>query len=358
MKTYKHLWEKFVSFENLYLASAKSQKGKRWKNTTLEFNSQLELELLKLQNELKLGTYTPGKYRSFTIREPKERVIFAAPYRDRIIHHALMNILEPIWEPRLYYHSYACRVNKGSHKAVDICQEYLRKNKYVLKCDIQKYFPSIDHHILKTIIKSKINDKRLLLLLDQIIDSGPPEISISTPLHYFSGDNLLTPLERRKGIPIGNLTSQFFANLFLNELDSWIKEKKQMKYYIRYMDDFIIFHNSKQKLKILREKLHLFLDRIRLLLHTKKQEIFPVKNGVPFLGFHIYTTHRRLLKSNLRLFKRRMKQKQRLFSKGEIGLTEIKQSIMAWIGHSKHGNTYRLRKMVFNDIVFSRGLNV
>lgn len=358
MKTFKNLWDQFISFENLYLASINSQKGKRWKSSTLQFNSQIENELFLLQEELINDSYRPGEYASFVIKEPKERVIYAAPYRDRIVHHALMNILEPIWEPCLYFHSYACRVNKGTHKALDTCQTFLRKNKYVLKCDIQKYFPSIDHTILKDIIRNKIADKQILHLLDIIIDSSPEKIGYRTPINYFSGDNIFTPLEKRSGIPMGNLTSQFFANIYLNELDKWIKEEMKIKYYLRYMDDFIIFHQSKTVLHQLRLAIHKFLDGLRLILHNKKQEIFPVKNGVPFLGFHIFYQNRRLLKSNLRLFKKRMKTKQQLYLNGEINQDEIKQSIMAWLGHSRHGDTFNLRKMVFQDMVFIKGLNV
>lgn len=351
MKTYKHLWEYFISFENFYKAVKKSAKGKRWKKSTMNFNYNAEAEILKLQTELESGRYAPGEYRSFTIYEPKERVIYAAPYRDRVVHHALINILEPIWEPRLYYHSYACRVGKGSHKALDVCQTYLRKNKYVLKCDIQKFFPSIDHQILETIIRKKIRDKKLLKLIDLVIDSSP----VGTyPIQYFAADDLFTPIERKKGIPIGNLTSQFFANLYLNELDSFVKEKLRIKYYLRYMDDFIIFDDSKQTLKEIRENIFQFLRTKRLTLHPKKQEIFPVKNGVPFLGFHIYRNRRKLKKSNIRLFLKRMKVKQKQYANGIIELEEIKQSLMAWIGHSQHGGTFMLREKLFQDIVFRR----
>lgn len=354
MKTYKHLWKQFVSFENLYSAAVNSQKGKRWKSSTLAFNYNLESELFKLRDELERGIYTPGEYRSFTIYEPKKRVIFVAPYRDRVVHHALINILEPIWEPRLYYHSYACRVGKGSHKALDTCQNYLRKNKYVLKCDIQKYFPSIDHEILKQVIRKKIADKRIIEILEMIIDSSPQKISRDVPLHYFNGDDLFTPFERRKGIPIGNLTSQFFANVYLNELDYWFKEKCNMRYYIRYMDDFIAFADSKAKLKELRQNLREFLNQLRLVLHPKKQEVFPVKNGIPFLGFHIYKNHRRIQKSNLRLFNKRMKIKQKQYAAGELDFEHVRHSILAWIGHSRHGDTYHLREKIFQNLVFCR----
>lgn len=388
MITYKHLWEDFISFDNLYSAAKKTEKGKRWKNTALEFNYNFEENLLRLQEELESGEYIPGAYRHFTIYEPKERVISAAPYKDRVVHHAIINILEPIWESRFYYHNYACRVGKGTHKAVDTCQSYLRKNNYVLKCDIQQYFSSIDHQILKAIIRNKIRDEKLLKLIDLIIDFSPftykkfkstdnwdesPEEcgdlitpsfragavnninrrGVLTPSQsYIPGDNLFTPLERKKGIPIGNLTSQFFANLYLNELDQWLKHSKRIKHYLRYMDDFIVFHNSKKYLHELRTEIKEFLFTVRLNLHPKKQDIFPAKNGVPFLGFHVYTTHRRLKKENVKRFVKRMKTKQKQFSNGEIDLQNIQQSIKAWIGHAGHGNTWKLREKLLYEFVF------
>lgn len=349
MKTYKNLWNKFITFDNLYDAAKKAQKSKRFRDDVLKFNFNLESNIFKIQNELESEIYKPGKYKQFTIFEPKKRLISSAPYRDRVVHHAVNTIIEPIWENRFYYHSYACREGKGSHKALDICQKYLRKNKYVLKCDIEKYFPSIDHKILKQLLRKKIADQKLISLLDTIIDSSPEENNIYT---YYAGDNLFTPANRRKGIPIGNLTSQFFANLYLNELDQWIKNKKQEKYYLRYMDDFIIFHDSKEHLNILKLEIKKFLNDLRLSMHKKKQQIYPVKNGVPFLGFHIFNTHRRLKKENIRLFIKRMKFKQDEFIKTQITLSDIEQSLKAWIGHAKHGNTYNLREDVFKQLVF------
>ncbi len=354
MITYKHLWKDFISFENLFLAAKKAEKGKRWKHSTLEYNHHLEENLLQLQEDLDSRQYKPGAYRHFTIHEPKERTISAAPYRDRIVHHAIINIIEPIWESRFYFHNYACRTEKGTHRAVDTCQKYLRKNNYVLKCDIQQYFQSIDHQTLKVIIRKKIRDEKLLALIDLIIDSSPVEISRygNVSLQYDYGDNLFTPLERKKGIPIGNLTSQFFANLYLNELDQWLKHSKRVNHYLRYMDDFIVFHDSKKYLNELRSEIRDFLFTLRLNLHSKKQEIFPAKNGVPFLGFHVYTTHRRLKKENVKRFVKRMKNKQRQFSNGEIDVQTIQQSIKAWIGHAGHADTWQLRKRLFNEFVF------
>lgn len=351
MKTYRNLWQKFISFENLYIAAKKAEKGKRWKESTLKFNVKMEDNLLNLKKELEDGSYCPGFYHNFTIYEPKKRMISAAPYKDRVVHHAIINIIEPIWEKRFYYHSYACRVSKGTHRAIYTCQKYLRKNKYVLKCDIEKYFLSIDHHILKQLVRRRIQDTRLLALIDLIIDSSP---IVDTKLKYFEGDDLFTPLEMKKGIPIGNLTSQFWANLYLHELDKFLKFDKKVKFYLRYMDDFIIFHNSKVFLKELRKEIEEYLKGLRLNLHKKKQQIFPSKNGVPFLGFNIYQTHRRLKQENIRRFVKRMKEKQRQYSNYEIDLEDIRTSIMAWIGHAKHGNTWRLRNDLFAKISFYR----
>jgi RNA-directed DNA polymerase len=346
MKTHKNLWERFISFENLYLASQKAKNRKRYKPAALEFNYELEANLHNLQSELAAGSYLPGEYRYFKIYEPKERDIYAAPYRDRVVHHAIVNIIEPLWERSFFFHSYACRVDKGMHRAIDVCQNYLRRNDYVLKCDIKKYFPSIDHEILKTILRSKIKDERFIGLIELMIDSAP---EMESPFVIYPGDDLITLMERKKGIPIGNLTSQFFANLYLNELDSWMKHQKKASFFIRYMDDFLVFHNSKHYLSGLKSELHEFLPSLRLSLNIKKSQIFPAKNGVAFLGFHIQRNKRRLRKENIRRFVRRMKSHQTLYADDMMTLKEVQQSLHAWVGHAGHGDTKKLiGKLLYN----------
>ncbi len=349
MKRVKNLWSDFVSFENLFIAAVKARKGKRFKKPVLTFHHDLESNILKLQRKLLDGSYRPGKYYSFEIHEPKKRTIYAAPYIDRVVHHALINIIEPVFEPSFYYHSYACRVGKGMHKAIKTCREYVRKNPYCLKCDVSKYFQSIDHGILKDFIRRKLSDERLLNLIDIIIDFSP--ITPSEP-QYFPGDDLFTPVERRKGIPIGNLTSQFFANLYLNELDTFIKQILRVRYYIRYMDDFLIFHRSKSVLKEYRQSVIHHLQRLRLFMHPSKREIFPVKNGVPFLGFNVYPNIIRLKKENIRRFIRRMKRKRFELYTGKISRAELNASLYAWIGHVNAGNTWKLREDLFGKLVF------
>ena len=201
MKTHNHLFDQICSFKNLLAASRKAQMGKRFQEEVARFNFHLEPELYRLQEELQTQTYRPGPYHEFYIHEPKRRLISAAPYRDRVVHHALCNVIEPIFDRTFIYDSYACRKNRGTHKAVDRFTAFCRKNRYGLKCDIKKYFPSIDHELLKATFRRKIRDSRTLWLTDLIVDSSNPQEHI---LEYFEGDDLLTPLNRRCGIPIGN----------------------------------------------------------------------------------------------------------------------------------------------------------
>lgn len=234
MKRLADLWPRVVAFDNLWLAWRRARRGKSRSASAVAFEWNLEANLLALQQELRSGEYQPGTYRLFTIYERKPRLIAAAPFRDRVVHHAVMNLIEPPLDRRFIPDSYACRKGKGVHQAVDRYQAWAQRYRYALKLDVRQYFPSIDQTILKAILRRHLRDERVLALLDLIIDTGP-ELAPAQPAH-FSGDDLLTPLERRCGIPIGNLTSQFFANLYLNDLDHGIKEVLRVPAYLRYVD--------------------------------------------------------------------------------------------------------------------------
>ena len=233
MRRLGNLWPRVVSFENLLRAFRKARRGKRRKPAVASFELNLERELLRLQRDLESGEYQPGDYRLFTIYERKPRVIAAAPFRDRVVHHAVMNVIEPGLDRTFIHDSYACRKGKGTHAAITRYQTWARHYAYVLRMDVARYFPSIDHMRLKEKLHRRIKDRHMLALLECIIDSSP---AIERPwLGYFEGDDLLTPLERRGGIPIGNLTSQFFANLYLDDVDHFIKERLCVKAYLRYV---------------------------------------------------------------------------------------------------------------------------
>lgn len=338
-KTYNNLYPKIYDFHNLYNAYIKARKGKRYKNEALKFKLNLEGNLIELQNDLIYKTFENGRYREFTIYEPKERVIMALPFRDRVVHHALCNVIEPIFENRFIYDSYACRPGKGTHAAADRTTEFLRKtirkwnNVYCLKADIKKYFYNINHNILKKIIRKKIACRDTLWLIDRIIDSSADEKDIN-------------PV----GIPIGNLTSQLFANIYLNELDYFIKHQLKIKYYIRYMDDFIILHNNKKYLWYMLDEIKAFLNNELNLQLNEKTSVFPINHGVNFVGYRIWPTHRLLRKSSIKRIKRGLKKLQRDFNEGEIPLKKVEATIMSWLGHCKHADTYRIRKKVLGEI--------
>ncbi len=240
MKRYNNLYSKIYNFENLLLAAKKAERGKRYEKSTLKFNYNLEREILELKRLLETETYQPGEYKVFFVQESKKRMISAAPYRDRVVHHALCNIISPLLEKSLIDNCYANRIGLGTHKAVRRFTQFARNSKYVLQCDIRKYFPSIDHEILKELIAKKIKCKRTLDLINKIIDGSNEQEQVT---NYFAGDDLLT-INRRKGLPIGNLTSQFFANMYLNEFDHFILEKLKISKYLRYVVDTLTVNLS------------------------------------------------------------------------------------------------------------------
>ncbi len=347
MKTVRNVYQKITSFSVLYQSYLKARLGKRDRDYVIHFSKHLEENMLELRNDLRNYTYQTGPYSQFAIYEPKERIITAASFRDRIVHHAVVDTLEPFIDPTFIEDSYACRKGKGTHKAIDRCQQLLKRYDWVLKCDIRKYFPSIDHKILKANLKRRIQDKSVLWLLDLMIDESPPQ---EPALYYYKGDDLFTPLERKKGIPIGNLTSQFFANLMLDPLDRFIKHELQIKGYVRYMDDFILFSNSKSQLFDARRGILDKLSSLRLQIHPKKQDIFPSKQSVPFLGFRIFKDYRKLLRNNVDSFSIRAKHQWYQVGRHELSYDELRTSLIAWIGHAEHANTWNLRKKTFQKI--------
>jgi RNA-directed DNA polymerase len=338
MKTHRNLFPKVWDFENLWLASKKAQLGKRTQPEVYAFSRHLERNLFQLQKELREGAWMPGAYRDFYVYDPKMRLISAAPYRDRVVHHALYRVLEPVFEPRFIYDSYACRPGKGTHAAANRYTQFARKANYVLKCDIRRYFESIQHSNLMSEIRRSITDEPLLALVERILSSNDSREGAKAG----------------QGIPIGNLTSQFFANVYLNRFDHWIKEELGHRFYIRYVDDFVLLHNEK---RVLHETLMLiagYLAGLNLELHPKKQTIFPVSEGCDFMGYRIWRDHRRLRPSSGYRAQRRMKRLAKRFGARIIDMFEVRQSIMAWIGYAKHADTWGLRRAMFDKIVFMR----
>ena len=352
MKRYGNLWSEIIEFENLLSAVNTAQRGKRFRDNVLAFNYNLETQLPKLQTQLINKTYCPGEYRTFEIVEPKRRIISAAPYRDRVVHHALCNIIVPIFERTFIGDSYANRLGFGTHRALRRFTDFARSSRYVLQCDIRKYFPSIDHEILKALLHRKLKCNDTVWLVDKIIDSSNEQEPM---FEHFPGDELLTPIQRRRGLPIGNLTSQFCANVYLNGFDHYIKEQLKVKKYIRYVDDFALFSDDREFLVDARLAVEDYLANLRLRIHPIKSQLFETKEGANFLGFRILPDRIRVRTENLRRAKRRLRQMQVEYAGGEMELSQIMQSLQSWVAHLKHGDTWQLRKQIFASLVFARG---
>ena len=349
MKSYRHLYPDIYRFDALYRAFRAARKGKRGRAAVADFELNLEHNLLRLAEELQEQTYCPGPYTNFYIHEPKRRLVSAAPFPDRVVHHALCRVIEPIWEARFIHTSYACRVGKGTHKALDQCQAWTRRWRYVFHGDIVKYFPAIDHEILRSLLARRIADRQVLWLIDQILLGSVGVLAAESPQTCFAGDDLFA-LNRPRGLPIGNLTSQFWANVYLHELDMFAKHTLRCPAYMRYMDDFLLFSDDKAQLQAWRTAIEQFLaTRLRLLLHPQKRLVSPVKVGVDFCGFRIYPTHRRLRRSSIRRFVGRFRHQRAAFQAGNLPLEAVHQSVRSWIAHAAHGDTWRLRQRLFSD---------
>ncbi|MGA7933011.1 MAG: RNA-directed DNA polymerase [Kovacikia sp.] len=360
MKRYGNLWSDVIAFPNLLQAHRQAQKGKRYRRNVLAFNHNLESELLGLREELLTQTYHPGAYRTFEIVEPKRRMISAAPYRDRVVHHALCNVIVPLIEPTFIHDSYANRVGKGSHRALQRFTQFARSKRYALQCDIQAYFPSIDHELLKGLIRRKIKCNKTLWLIETIIDASNDQFPV---VHHFPEDDLLAPLTRRRGLPIGNLTSQFFANVYLNGFDHFVKETLKAPQYLRYVDDFALFSDDQEWLMDARQAIEAYLATLRLKIHPVKSQISQTCGGANFLGFRVFSVGEafpkeiriRVRTENLRRSRRRLRQLQKSYASYQAHLTDITRSLQSWEAHLKHGDTWQLRQQIFTSLVFARG---
>jgi retron-type reverse transcriptase len=340
------LFPNIVAFPNLLLAAKRASKGKRFRPNVARFSLHMEEELHALRQELVSHRYRPGSYRTFVLREKKPRLISAAPFRDRVVHHALCNIIEPIIDRSFLFDSYACRKGKGTHAAIERASQFARRFPYVLKADIAQYFPSIDHGVLLGLLRRHIWDEDVLWLVHTILDGSNPQPESAW---YFPGDDLFTPAERRRGLPIGNQTSQFFSNVYLNGLDHFVKEELRMPGYIRYVDDVVVFDREKSRLHEALEAIRMYCEPLRLKLHVRKCVVGPTRVGVTFLGQRIFPTHRRLDAGNVRRFVRRLRQYQVHVRQGFLSLERARCGVESWVGHARHADTVRLRKRVFSE---------
>lgn len=319
MKRISGIYEKIISIDNLLLADKIARRGKLRQSGIIAFDKNFDQNIADLYQSLVNKTYATGTYSHMTIHEPKERIISILPYKDRIVHHAVMNILEPMFVSTFTDDSFSCIKGKGIHAAsrsLRIALEREEETIYCLKLDIKKFYPSVDHDVLKALLRKKIKDVETLWLLDGIIDSAP-------------------------GLPIGNYLSQYFANFYLTYFDHWLKERKKVKYYFRYADDIVILHADKQYLHRALQGITRYLDRNLKLQVKGNYQIFPVKSrGIDFVGYVHYHSHVKLRKSIKQSFARKV-------AKGINPLSKA-----SYLGWAKHANSRHLiKKLLSNDVI-------
>lgn len=353
MKRVGNIFEKVISLDNLRLADSKARKGKLRSYGVQLHDKNKEANLLALHEQLKNGAFKTSKYHIFTIHEPKERLIYQLPYYpDRILHHAIMNILEPIWVSVFCKNTYSCIKNRGIHKCAKDVKLALKQDpdgtRYCLKIDIKKFYPSINHKVLKSVVRRKIKDNRLLSLLDEIIDSVNNTDKKCDTITKNRGNS-------GKGVPIGNYLSQYFANLVLAYFDHWLKENKRVKYYWRYADDIVILAPNKDDLHELLHEIRAYLHGLKLRV-KRNYQVFPVEaRGIDFLGYVFYHSHTLLRKSIKQKLCRRVAKLNK--SKKKPTKEQYKQQICSWWGWCKYCDSIHLTKKLQNSFPYEIKFN-
>ena len=347
------LYHRLTSFTNLLAAANAAQRGKRFRPDVLAFNSRLEAEIFQLQSELRSFTYQPSPYRRFAIHDPKPRLISAAPYRDRVVHHALCAVIAPPLERRFLRTTFANRTGYGTHRALRHFIQASKSHRWVLTADIRLYFPSIDHQLLMAQLSRVITCQSTLWLLATILANGAEP---ATAIDAFPGDTLLTPLERPRGLPIGNLTSQFLANFFLDRFDHAVHRLSGIGAYLRYVDDFALFATHREALEQARTVIDQELAALRLRLHPIKSQIRRCGDGASFVGFFVRPARVRVRNHNLIAGRRRLKRQALAVAAGHCAPEAARQSLLSWNAHLAHGHTLRLRRRLFAGVPFATDL--
>lgn len=344
-------FERVIAWENLLLAWRKAARGKRGKAGVAGFEHQVADRLLALQSALRAGTWQPGGYIHFYIHEPKRRRISAAPFPDRVVHHALCNLIEPVFERLFIPDSYANRPGKGTHRAVDRLQQLARRYRYVLRLDIVKHFPSIDHAIIMDTLARQLHDERVLDLAARIIASGDGVLEQEYDMVWFPGDDLLATC-RPRGLPIGNLTSQLWANVYLHPFDQFVTRELGCRAYLRYVDDMALFADSKAELWAWKRAIVERLARLRLTLHKGSAQVAAVTAGIPWLGFVVYPTHRRIKARKVVQGTRRLTTRFDAWRAGRISFAEFDASVNGWINHVRYADSWGLRTHVLGRFIW------
>jgi hypothetical protein len=337
------------SWGNLLVAWRKAARRKRGHGAAARFEHRLADRLLALQSALASQHYRPDAYVHFQIHEPKRRKVSAAPFHDRVVHHALCNLIEPRFERLFIADSYANRLGRGTHRAVDRLEQLARRYTYVLRCDIVKHFPAIDHAILLEVLRRQIPEDDVMALVEAIVASGAGVLDEEYEMVWFEGDDLLAPC-RPRGLPIGNLTSQFWSNCLLHPFDQFVQRELRCRAYLRYVDDFALFSDRKDELWAWKRAIIERLARLRLTIHESAAQVVPCRCGIPWLGFLVYPTHRRVKARKVRSSTRHLGDRLDAYRAGKISFGELDASVKGWINHIRFADTWGLRKHVLRGL--------
>jgi len=346
------MWEELVSIENLFNAYKKASKGRRSRLDVATFDFDLEGNIFSLRDELVNGTYQHGSYHSFSIHDPKRRLISAANFKDRIVHHALVSILEPEYEKIFLPNSFANRIGKGTHKALKTCSSMMRRFEYYLFMDVTRFFPSIDHQKLIELLVEVVNDEKTLQLCTTILKSGEKVLESEYDMVWIPGYDLFA-INRRRGLPIGNMTSQFWANVYLNPLDHLLKTEIISQAWLRYVDDIVVFSTSKKDLNCVREKTIDFLSDLRMTIHEGSAQPTPTSQGLTFLGFRLFPDYIRLKRKKLVNGYRKLKGSYQRLRENRCTQDHYTNQLKGWLSHVRQGNTWQLRRTVLQKLGIS-----
>jgi len=342
------------SWPNLLEAYRRASRGKRRTAAVAAFDFQAADRILELRSEMLGGEYRPGPYTHFFIHEPKRRKISAALFRDRVVHHALCNVIEPRFERVFVSDSYANRIGKGSHRAVQRLQQFTQAHRYVLRADVRQHFASIDHAILLDALGQHIGEDDIMALVRHILVSGEDALTDQYGTQFFPGDDLFAVF-RPRGLPIGNLTSQFWSNCYLHSLDLFVKRELCCGAYLRYVDDFALFSDSKRTLWAWKRAIVERLAALRLTIHERSAQVAPVASGVPWLGFVVFPDHRRVKARKVRFASQRLRGRYAQYQRGKISFAEFDASVQGWINHVRYADTWGLRRHVLTPFLLKPG---
>lgn len=339
-KTINGLWETVVSYENLHAAWLAARKGKRYSLESLEFSGRAEERLIELQNRLIWGEWAPGKAREFWVRDPKWRAITAPPFADRVVHHALVRVIEPLFERRFISDSYACRSGKGAHAAVRAMQAQMRRAKrnwgadiYIVKCDIKSYFASIHHDVLMRAIGRAIADNSVIDLWARILPG------------YGFGDGV--------GLPVGSLTSQLAANIVLDQLDHRVKDDWGLPYYVRYMDDFVLLARDKPHARLLLDLIADTVASLGLRLNPKSG-YWPWQRGADFCGYRVWPTHMLPRKRTVKRARRALSAIAKRYGDGRADLADVRDRLMNFLAYARTCSCLETTERMLSELVLKR----